>query len=307
MAFRRPLIAITGYNLREMTDAELTNIKTAITEAYLANPSVQLRTGEAIGWVGIDGTPQDTRLQAGAYSTDVSAFPSELTTAEPSVLTYNYNTVYYRNDVVSAPVDTGKSYPVYYTTAGHLRAMSLQDVYDTFIYPAIDAVVTTALPYQITTSSTPPAGYTYLGVAFVDTRADTSLYTAAGIPEALDQFLTVQTFYLHKKDGAAGTAFISPFYMNGSNHVQAYEPNAFRNTMVDIARYVATNEVGYRIKYAWNPASGTALGSSVTDTRLNGSGNYQTYGAGGDDYRAQEFPDGSSVTINTYTLKVWRY
>jgi len=45
-------------------------------------------------------------------------------------------------------------------------------------------------------------------------------------------------------------------------------------------------------------------GTTMTDTRLEGSGNYQTRLAGDDDYRAQEFPDGSNVIIGTYTLNV---
>ena len=39
------------------------------------------------------------------------------------------------------------------------------------------------------------------------------------------------------------------------------------------------------------------------DTRLNGSGNYQTVQVS-DDYRAQEFPDGASTTAATYYLRV---
>jgi hypothetical protein len=40
------------------------------------------------------------------------------------------------------------------------------------------------------------------------------------------------------------------------------------------------------------------------DTRLNGSGNYQTRFVNANDYRAQEFPNGSATTINTYYLKI---
>jgi hypothetical protein len=40
------------------------------------------------------------------------------------------------------------------------------------------------------------------------------------------------------------------------------------------------------------------------DTRLNGSGNYQTRFVNTDDYRAQEFPDGTATTINTYFLRI---
>ena len=40
------------------------------------------------------------------------------------------------------------------------------------------------------------------------------------------------------------------------------------------------------------------------DTRLSGTGDYQTHLVGGDDYRAQEFPDGTPTTINTYYLRI---
>ena len=40
------------------------------------------------------------------------------------------------------------------------------------------------------------------------------------------------------------------------------------------------------------------------DTRLNGTGNYQTRYVDTDDYRAQEFPDGTPTTIATYYLRI---
>ena len=40
----------------------------------------------------------------------------------------------------------------------------------------------------------------------------------------------------------------------------------------------------------------------MANTILNGSGNRQTRFVNADDYRAQEFPNGSPVTINTYKL-----
>jgi hypothetical protein len=42
----------------------------------------------------------------------------------------------------------------------------------------------------------------------------------------------------------------------------------------------------------------------MADTKLDGSGNYQTRFVGADDYRAQEFPNGTAQTINTYYLKI---
>jgi hypothetical protein len=35
-----------------------------------------------------------------------------------------------------------------------------------------------------------------------------------------------------------------------------------------------------------------------------GTGNYQTNFINADDYRAQEFPDGSPATANTYTFNI---
>ena len=50
-------------------------------------------------------------------------------------------------------------------------------------------------------------------------------------------------------------------------------------------------------------SGGTTRGTAMVDTRLDGSGNYQTRQVG-DDYRAQEFPNGSNSTITTYNLRI---
>ena len=52
--------------------------------------------------------------------------------------------------------------------------------------------------------------------------------------------------------------------------------------------------------------AGTTLGTGMANTKLNGSGNYQTRYVNTDDYRAQEFPNGSVVTEATYYLKARR-
>ena len=41
----------------------------------------------------------------------------------------------------------------------------------------------------------------------------------------------------------------------------------------------------------------------MVDTRLDGAGNYQTRQVG-DDYRSQEFPNGSAATVSTYNLRI---
>jgi hypothetical protein len=42
----------------------------------------------------------------------------------------------------------------------------------------------------------------------------------------------------------------------------------------------------------------------MANTILNGAGNYQTLFVNADDYRAQEFPNGTAVTANTYFLRI---
>ena len=49
--------------------------------------------------------------------------------------------------------------------------------------------------------------------------------------------------------------------------------------------------------------SGNTRGTAMVNTKLDGSGNYQTLQSG-DDYRAQEFPNGTAQTISTYNLRI---
>ena len=44
----------------------------------------------------------------------------------------------------------------------------------------------------------------------------------------------------------------------------------------------------------------------MVDTKLDGGGNYQQRFVNANDYRTQEFPNGSPQTINTYFLKITR-
>jgi hypothetical protein len=68
-------------------------------------------------------------------------------------------------------------------------------------------------------------------------------------------------------------------------------------------RYDAANTGGQKIVYTMATSGGNTRGSGIVDTRLNGNGNYQTRQVG-DDYRSQEFPDGSAATITTYALRI---
>ena len=310
MAVRKPLYEVSG-NLREMSTAMVDSIVDQVIYQYSLNPSVVL---SVVGSGGNLGTITDTRKQAGSYSTSTTEFPTEATTAEPSTVTVSYSKINQTTATVTPTTDTGKTWPSYYNASGQIQTMNLQDVKDTFLHPAIDlltaATTTTqqAGTYFISSSSSVAGATEVSGSAtaiFTDTRADTSLYTAGGIPETLDQPTTITNYYLHRVNGSA-PSFTLPYYVNASNNIQQFTSATFNSLLQEWIRYTAASSAdGYSISYNLGTSgSGNTRGSGMGDTILNGSGNYQQLYVNTDDYRAQEFPDGTAVTANTYYLRI---
>tara|TARA_A100001011_G_scaffold11089_1_gene12209 strand:- start:322 stop:1263 length:942 start_codon:yes stop_codon:yes gene_type:complete len=310
MAVRSPLYYNSGV-LQQMSTAMVDTIVDQIVYQYSLNPSVSLSVVSSSGSLA---TITDTRLQAGAASTNASAFPSEATTAEPSVVTVSYDKITETRASVSPTADTGKTWPAYYTSSGNVQAMSLTDVKDTFLHPAIDlltAGTTTAQQagtYQISANNS-VSGNTEVSASstpiFSDTRADTSLYTAGDINETLDQPTTINNYYLHRINGSDNT-FVEPVFIDSGDNIKEYAEADFESLMQEWIRYTAVSSGdGYSISYNIGASgSGNTRGSGMADTRLNGSGNYQTRYVNTDDYRAQEFPNGTATTITTYYLRI---
>lgn len=318
MAVRNPLYWDTGSSsIKTMTTGEVANIVSQVSYLYSLNPSVTL---SVVASGGSLGSISDTRLQAGTYVTragdgvagDAGAgeYYPETSTPEPTMVTTNYSRIDETVATLTEPTSgTEGSYPVYYYNNG-IRPFSETDVYDTFIDPAITALTTgsttaaQAGTYRIHTATT-LTGHTLVSTTpvFVDTRADTSLYTADGIPETLDQPQTITSFYLFKIDGSA-TSYIKPLRITASNNnLQVFSNTLFDALLQNHVRYAAAASSGMTIRYNIN-GTGNNRGSGMTDTKLNGSGNYQTLFGGVDDYRSQEFPDGTPITENTYYLKI---
>ena len=311
MAVRSPLKNDSG-NIKEMSSAEVTQIVNQIVYQYSLNPSVSLSVVSSGGNLG---TITDTRLQAGAMSQTNSSFPNEATTAEPSIVTVNYAKLSQLIASVSPTADTGKTFPVFYNASNQIQAMDLDDIKDTFINPAVDlltAATTTSQQggtYHISSTSS-VSGSTLVSATpiYLDTRADTSLYTNAGLDSAtgeqLDQPTTITNYYLQQVDGS-DTAYINPFYINAGNNLQEYAAADFKTLLQGWIRSVAASSTdGSKITYnLGSSGSGETRGTGMSDTRLNGTGDYQTRQVS-DDYRAQEFPDGTPTSINTYYLRI---
>ena len=206
MAVRAPLYYDAG-NLKEMSSGEVDQIITQAIYQYSIAPSVVLTVVSSGGTVG---SITDTRQQAGAMSTHNSSFPSEATTAEPSTVTITYDKIEQTVTSGSAPSDSGKTWPVYKTAGGDIHAMTLQDVKDTFIHPAINKLVAATTTteqggtYHINGSNS-VAGSTLVDATpiFVNTQADTAAYTgnAAGLGQNFDK--------TYSSLGASGTNTIT--------------------------------------------------------------------------------------------------
>jgi hypothetical protein len=310
MTARSPLWYNSG-NLQEMTAAEIVQWQVAAIYVYASSPTVVLtiNTGSAGNLAAIN----DTRLQAGAMSSNANAFVAESGTAEPSIVNVAYDRIHRARTTsgVGQVADTAITFPVWYNS-GTIQAMTLTDFKDTFVSPAITLLVAasesnnTGGTYTISTA-TSVSGYTLISgtPVFTDTRANTGAYTAAGIPETLDQPTTITNYYLHRRNGADSTPSRNLLLAEGGSGGLIEGATATMKSLIgNWIRYDAANTSGQKILYTMATSGGSTRGSGIVDTRLNGAGNYQTLQSYGTAYRSQEFPNGSAVTVTTYNLRI---
>jgi len=307
MAARDPLYW-DGSDLKEMSSSMITEIANRCIYLYGGSPTVTLSQVGSGG--NISPSMIDTRKKAGAYRSFVNRFPNESETAEPGTVTVEYDKISQTTASVSQPTDTNnKLYPIYYDGSGSIQAMNSTDIFDTFITTAIGLLVDgndRDGTFRIHTS-TSLSGHTLISgtPVFSDTRANTGAYSSGGIPETLDQSTTITNYYLFRTNQGGAPSFTAPLQINSDNDLQEYSTTNFDAMLLAEIRYHTTNTVGSRISYNID-GSGSNRGSGMANTILNGSGNRQTRFVNANDYRAQEFPDGSAVTANTYRLRIHR-
>jgi hypothetical protein len=312
MAVRKPVYITGDNNIQEMTTAEVLEWTNQVCYLYGTSPSVTLTVSTSVA--GDLTAMSDTRMKAGATSQSATAFPNEATTAEPAEVTVSYDRVDQAKASVSPTSDTGTTWPLYINGDNDLQAMTIADVKDTLLHPAIDLLIsgtesaTTAGTYTITTSATPASNYAVVSTdpVFIDTRADTAAFTAGGIPETLDQPTTITSYYLHKRSGTDTAPARYPVYITDSvNHLQTFTEGTFDGLLTEWIRETASESSdGYQLSYTIETSgSGNTRGTAMVNTKLNGSGAHSTRQVG-DDYRAQEFPNGAAVTVSTYNLRI---
>jgi len=319
MTVRSPVYVDGNNDLKEMSPTEVLQWTKQICYLYSTSPSVTLAIVTTPP--GNLGAISDTRTLAGATATSNTGYPPETTTAEPGSFTVTYDKVSKTNASVSPTADTGKTWPVY-VDSGNLRAMNLDDIKDTFLHPAIDLLIaseesaTTAGTYTVTTTATPAANYTLISSTpiFVDTRANTNEYSADGIPEALDQLEIITSYYLHRRNGVDTAPSKYPVFITSTNDIQVYTEATIDNLFKEWIRETAsespnTHKITYTIESSAGSPAGITRGTAMVNTKLDGDGAYTraetTYSGGVFAYRAQEFPNGSAVTIGSpYNLRI---
>jgi len=317
MTVRTP-VYYNGTDIVNMTATHITQWKTYIAYLYSTAPTVTVTVVSGSGT--LSPTMADTRLQAGAATVSrTSSFLNEAGTAEPATVTVNYDKITgpTYDTSLGAQADTSNiAFPAY-KDGNNIKAMSLTDYVDTFIYATLDAMITasessaTNGTYTIATSSS-VTNYTEVSGAntpvFLDTRANTGAYSAAGIPETLDQPSTITSFFVQRASFGRVFPSVAPLLVDADgnlNQVDLTSDTTSFNAILknDIRFYAAEDSGGHKLSYNIN-GSGNTRGTAMVDTRLNGAGNYQTLLANANDYRSQEFPNGSAVTISTYTFKI---
>ena len=303
MAIRTPL-KIDSTNLKEMSTANRDNIIARMVQLYLTTPSVNLSVVSSSGSLA---AITDTRMQAGASTTDVTNFDTAAETGNVSTVTVTYDKITSANSTVSAAADTNNiRFPVY-NDGGNVKAMTLTDMYDSFVSLATSGASTllpASQPYKIHTSTTVPTGYTLVSstAVFSDTRANVGAYTAAGIGETRDQPTTISNYYLHKKTGSLAAYTNLPLYIDSNQNLKEYTTAEFDAVLNEVIRYAAVNLTSNKLRF-YIGGTGTTCGTGMANTKLNGSGNYQQRYVNTNDYRTQEFPNGSAVTVATHYLK----
>ena len=299
MAIRTPL-KLDSTNLKEMSSTDTGNIIGRMVYLYMTDPSVAL---SVVGSSGSLDAINDTRTQASASTSHVSSYQ---TAGAVSTVTVTYDKINEAATSLSAPADTNNiRFPVY-NDSGNVKAMSLTDMYDSFVSLTTNGASTlipAAQPYKIHTSTTPPSGYTLVSstAVFTDTRANAGAYTAGSIPETRDQPTSITNYYLHRSNGSAVTA-PTPLYIDSNQNLREYTAAELDALLKEVIRYTSVNLTSNKLRY-FIGGSGTTLGTGMANTKLNGSGNYQQRFVNANDYRTQEFPNGSVTTANTYYLK----
>lgn len=341
----RALIEDGSTRIRETTLAEHNAMLSRITYLYQQG-TVPIELSVVSSGGNITPNMTDTRYKSGTAARNtslpwpvVTKYPTESDTGEPELVTgITYDKI--SQTISSVPQFHSGNYhalgikPVYRADDNTIQEMTLAQVLTYFINPIVSAMQSTvnaAAPaggsYYISTS-TSISGSTNLGLVFSDTTANLAGYTAAGIGVAgTYQDVYNQTdYYLYRVDSNyASQAKFGPLgyrtplvidYGQSTYSRASQTPSGLRHMTYaefdslfsPIIKWAVYGEAGYRVRYNINGA-GTRQGTQMANRQMLGisvTGQFTTHPYDGDDYRAQEFPNGTIVVESAWDLNLER-
>jgi len=120
----------------------------------------------------------------------------------------------------------------------------------------------------------------------------------------INQVLSQNIFCI--RDGTDNTPARIPLFVNSGNNLQEFSASDINTLVGDWFRFTAAHDTsGYKISYNIGASgNGAVRGSAMTDTKLDGSGLFQTLQVNIDDYRSQEFPNGTAQNISLNNLRI---
>ena len=322
MTVRTPL-KLDGTNLKEMTTAEINSIKDYLgwyLGKNITAGTTDFNTLTRVASSGTLGTIFETRKKSGYAEVETSTYAPETSTGEPLTVTTSFGHLSL-TDVAgnfAIPGDGSNiAWPAYQSN-GNVYAMSTTDALDTFILPAIGDYVTAgdtaAVHYRVSTT-TSLTGYTAVSTSriYADTRALTG---TGGYADAVgsigtqgttqDYFTTLTQYYLLKKDVPSAPSYTKPVLVTSSGDLTEDQSAAGIGRLELLMKYAHANSTNYKVKFGFDTTGGTNLGTTMTDTSLDGAGDYKQRFVGVDDYRSQEFPNGTAQTIASHRLRIFR-
>ena len=319
MAVVKPLFINSDNNLQEMTDAQVLLHKQKAIYQYSLDPSALLTVVSNSG--ANMAAITDTRLKSGVSVVSVSADPSASTSAPSATTDVSFDKINFAYDTSSGQTEDSdnRAFPIYRNSDGDIRAMSLDDMKDTFLHPAIDLMVVAdtdnddpnvAGTYRIHTVSS-LTGFTEVSGAGTAIFTDTTStgFAAGSIGTAgttqTGSSSSVQSFFLLRRNGTdVDTNSIKLAQINSDGDIQEYSDGGTELLGNWLKFTAGQSGDGYKITYAIGASvSGTQRGSAITNKQL-GSTVTSTTLVDANDYRAQQFPSGSATTTNTYLFKI---
>jgi hypothetical protein len=310
MAVRRPLKINSDNNLEEMSDAEIDAIKARMISLWGSDPSVTL---SVVGSSGNLGDLTDQRLLAGRIAKRATEIGAPNT--EVAIHTVTYSRIEQTIDSSVTPcLDSDyRAYPVYMTDSNHVQAMNDSDFEDTFITPVINSLTSSTITtdgqagtyFVSSTNLVPDADLVSNIPVFVDTLADADAFTSGPIPEDSDQFIIVNSYYLHKLRREPLATYENFVLIDSDEHLREMNDSDNDHLMKCYIKWAAVYLQDNKLRYSYD--SGNTRGTAMIDTILDSDNAVTREGEvlnefAGYDY--QEVPAGGPIVNQTHYLRI---